>query len=46
MTDRPTFHRVFLSKKDEYLFSVSLKCLMIVSGFSKERCFSYGSFLQ
>ena len=39
MTDRPTFHRVLLSKKGEYLFSVSLKCLMNASGFSSTRCF-------
>ena len=40
MTDWPTFHRVLLRKSGEYLCSISLIYLMIVSGFSKARCFS------
>ena len=40
MTEWPTFHRVLLRKKVEYLFSISLTYQMIVSGFSNARCFS------
>ena len=39
MIDWPTFHRVLLGKSGEYLFSISLIYLMIVSGFYNARCF-------
>ena len=38
-TDWPTFHRVLPRKGSEYLFSISLICLMIVCGFSNVHCF-------
>ena len=38
-TDWPTFHRVLLRKSGEYLLSISLIYLMIVSGFSNARFF-------
>ena len=38
-TEWPTFHRVLLNKKCEYLFSISLTYQMIVSSFSNARCF-------
>ena len=38
-TDWITFHRVLLRKKGEYLSSISLTNLMIVSSFSNARCF-------
>ena len=38
-TDLPTFHRVLLRKSGEYLFSISLIHLMIVSGYSNDIVF-------
>ena len=37
--DWPTFHRVLLRKRGEYIFSISLIYLKIVSGFNNARCF-------
>ena len=34
MIDWPTFHGVILRKSGEYVFSINLTYLMIVSGFS------------
>ena len=38
-TEWPTFHRILLRKSGEYLFSINLIYLMIVSGFNSMRCF-------